>query len=232
MKPDRRRLVPRRSFFSRLGLAVTAAGAAFGSRAVGLAAQSSQPAPDPHWQPARHAQDDWFDQVAAKHRLFFDTTTADELSDAIRFAGNFYTGNKNGYALEEADLAVVICLRHQSASFAFSDAIWAKYGATLAARAKYTDPKSSQPPASNPFITPTSDSGESRGVAGLAKRGVRFAVCNLSTHAIAGLIAQKTGGKADDAYKEITAALIANGRLVPAGIVAVNRAQERGYSVA
>jgi hypothetical protein len=232
MKLDSRALVPRRSFFSRFGLAVTAAGAVFGSRAVSPAAQSSQPAPDPLWRPARHAQDDWLDHLPGKHRLFFDTTTHDELSDAIRFAGNFFTGNKNGYALAEADLAVVICLRHQSAPFAFTDAIWAKYGATLAARAKYTDPKSSQPPVSNPFAIPASDSDEPRGFASLAKRGVRFAVCNLSTHAIAGLIAQKTGGKADDAYNEITAALIPNGRLVPAGIVAVNRAQEHGYSLA
>jgi len=38
--------------------------------------------------------------------------------------------------------------------------------------------------------------------------------------------------KADDVYKEISANLMPNARLVPAGIVAVDRAQEHGYSIA
>jgi intracellular sulfur oxidation DsrE/DsrF family protein len=61
--------------------------------------------------------------------------------------------------------------------------------------------------------------------------GVQFAICNLSTYAIAGLIADATDQKTDDVYKEITANLIERARLVPAGIIAVNRAQERGYSI-
>jgi intracellular sulfur oxidation DsrE/DsrF family protein len=61
--------------------------------------------------------------------------------------------------------------------------------------------------------------------------GVQFAVCNLSTHAIAGLIAAAHGGTADEKYAELAANLIDRARLVPAGIIAVNRAQERGYSV-
>jgi intracellular sulfur oxidation DsrE/DsrF family protein len=63
------------------------------------------------------------------------------------------------------------------------------------------------------------------------KLGVQFAICDLSTHAIAGLIARASGGTAEAVYKEITANLIDRARLVPAGIVAVNRAQERGYSI-
>jgi len=45
-------------------------------------------------------------------------------------------------------------------------------------------------------------------------------------------IAESTGGKADDVYKELADHLVQNSHLVPAGIVAVNRAQERGYSLA
>ena len=64
------------------------------------------------------------------------------------------------------------------------------------------------------------------------KRGVRLAVCGLATRAAASLIAQKTGGKVDDIFKELTEHMVPNAHLVPAGIVAVNRAQERGYSFA
>jgi intracellular sulfur oxidation DsrE/DsrF family protein len=64
----------------------------------------------------------------------------------------------------------------------------------------------------------------------LAKRGVRLAVCAMATRAAAQLIAQKTGGNADAIFKELTENLVPNGHMVPAGIVAVNRAQERGYT--
>ena len=41
-----------------------------------------------------------------------------------------------------------------------------------------------------------------------------------------------TGQTQEAVIKEITDSLPMNARLVPAGIVAVNRAQEHGYSVA
>ena len=49
-------------------------------------------------------------------------------------------------------------------------------------------------------------------------------------HATSGL-KDPTGGTADAIYKELAANLIDKARLVPAGIVAVNRAQEHGYSI-
>ena len=66
----------------------------------------------------------------------------------------------------------------------------------------------------------------------LAKRGVHFAICDMASHRFAGMVARKMDGDADAIYKEMTASVAANSHFVPAGIVAVNRAQERGYSVA
>ncbi|PYS02813.1 MAG: hypothetical protein DMG12_13285 [Acidobacteria bacterium] len=40
----------------------------------------------------------------------------------------------------------------------------------------------------------------------------------------------QAGGNADAIYNELVANIVTNARMVPAGIVAVNRAQERGYS--
>ena len=219
----------RRTFLSDLGVAASAAGATF---AAGATAAHAQTATESRWQAARHPQDDWFDELPGKHRFFFDTTTPDRLEDAIQFAGNFYTANKGDYGLENAELAVIIGMRHRSAPFAFNDAIWAKYGVTLAKRAEWTDPKSTEAPKVNPF-TPVAAAApaRARGLAGAMNLGVQFAICNLSTHGIAGLIASATGGKADDIYKELAANLIGKARLVPAGIVAVNRAQEHGYSI-
>jgi intracellular sulfur oxidation DsrE/DsrF family protein len=52
----------------------------------------------------------------------------------------------------------------------------------------------------------------------------------MSTRGIATRIAKANGLEVDSVVKEITANLIGNARMVPAGILAVNRAQERGYS--
>ena len=65
----------------------------------------------------------------------------------------------------------------------------------------------------------------------LAKRGVRYAVCAMATRRTATLIVEKSGGKVDEVFKELTEHLVPNAHMVPAGIVAVNRAHERGYAV-
>ena len=234
-----REAVARRSFLSRAGGGLAAFGAALGAGAAGARVEAQAPptaqapAADGRWQPARHAQDDWYDQLPGKHRLIFDTNTPAMLEDAIQFAGNYYSANKNVYGLEGADLAVVVVMRHRSAPFAYSDAMWAKYGATLAKRAEFVDPTTKEAPKVNFFTPSVADpSARARGIANLIKLGAHFAICDLSTHAIAGLIARDSGITAEAAYKEITANLVGNGRLMPAGIVAVNRAQERGYSIA
>jgi hypothetical protein len=218
----------RRSFLSNLGAAASAAGVTL---AAGSTAEA-QTATDARWQAARHSQDDWFDQLPGKHRLFFDSTTPERLEDAIQFTGNYYGANRGVYGLENADLAVIVCMRHRSAPFGYSDAMWAKYGDTLAKRAEFVDPKTKEVPKVNPF-TPKAPAApaRARGLASLMNMGVQFAVCNLSTHAIAGLIAAAHGGTADEKYAELAANLIDRARLVPAGIIAVNRAQEHGYSV-
>lgn len=213
--------VARRSFLFRLSTAAAALG--LGSTVANAQAPASPAAaPDPHWQPARHAQDDWFDQIPGKHRFFFDSVSPNGVSEAILFASNYFAASKSGYDLDNADLAVVICLRHLSTPFAFNDAMWAKYGVAFGDRLKFTDPKTSQSPVVNVH---------SASAAELIKRGVHFAVCDMATHAFAGMAARSTSGKADDIYKEFQVNTIGNCHFVSAGIVAVNRAQERGYSL-
>jgi intracellular sulfur oxidation DsrE/DsrF family protein len=230
--------VARRSFLSRIGGGIAALSATWGGGSAVVRAEkqaaAAAPAEGGRWQPTRHAIDDWLDQLPGKHRLTFDTMTPDRLEDAIQFAGNFYSANKGAYGLDSADLAVVIVMRHRAAPFAYGDAMWAKYGGTLARRAEFTDPKTKEAPKVNYFTPVAADASAARGrtIAALIKLGVHFAICDLSTHAIAGLIARDHGITADAAYKEITSNLVGNGRLVPAGIVCVNRAQERGYAIA
>ena len=52
----------------------------------------------------------------------------------------------------------------------------------------------------------------------------------MATHRFAGIAARKSGGTADAIFEELGKNLIANAHLTPAGIVAVGRAQERGFA--
>ncbi|HKB13071.1 MAG TPA: hypothetical protein VKD69_20545 [Vicinamibacterales bacterium] len=214
----------RRSFLARLAAAVAAFGAGQSSaRAQDAAHHPPSSPPAGRWQPAREAKDDWYDQLPGRHRLVFDSVSPEGVASAAQFTGNFFTGNKNGYDLESNDAAVIIVMRHRATQFAFNDTIWSKYGAHLSESEKFVDPKTNQPPTTNVYRTNLENQ---------TKRGVQLAACDLSTHRLAGYIARKIeGGNADAVYKELTANALPNVRFVPAGIVAVNRAQEHGYAL-
>lgn len=223
-------MTDRRSFVTRLGAAFAAFGAAGAATPAPL--QAAQPVVP--WTPERHPEDDWFEQLPGKHRFFYDTATPNGAGDAITFASNYYAANRSGYQLGDQDLAVVICLRHWSTPFAWNDAIWAKYGAPISERIKFVDPKTQQPPALNVYqATGYGMQLPNRGTTldALIRRGVHFAVCDMATRAYAGIISGKVRAKLDDVYNELRANSIGNCHYVPAGIVAVNRAQERGYSL-
>lgn len=203
--------------------------------AAGESAAAAQSSGTASWQPGRHAQDDWLDQVPGRHRFVFDTTSAAGFGAALLYANNFFIANQSGYGLGNPDAAVVIVARHNSTPFAYTDAIWAKYGAAMGRGAGFEDPKTKQVAVVNvfnaagygallPSLGTTLDA--------LVKRGVHFAVCQMATRRVAGVIAGATGGTADAIYNELVANLIPNSHMVPAGIVAVNRAQERGYTFA
>jgi intracellular sulfur oxidation DsrE/DsrF family protein len=210
----------RRSFLTGVGTGMTLLGTA--AAIVVPASVEAQTAAESHFQPARHAQDDWLDQIPGQHRCVFDTTTPEGTSSAALYASNFFTANQSSYSLQNGDLAVVIVLRHNSTPFAYNDAIWAKYGAPISQQAgNFVDPRTKATPIINVYRTQ---------LEGLTRRGVVLAVCQMATRAFAGSIARAVGGNTDAVYDELAANLLASSHLVAAGIVAVNRAQERGYT--
>ena len=225
--------VPRRSFLSRLSVGLAAFGAALVPGAA-ADAQTASAEPLPRWQGTRHPQDDWLDRVPGQHRLVFDTTMPEGLGGAMFYASNFYAANQNGYGLANADAAVVIVLRHNSTPFAYNEAMWAKYGAVLAQRGNVIDPQTNQAPKVNIYnsTSPAAETLRSGGVTlnSLIKRGMHVAVCQMATRRLSGAIAAATGGTADAIYNELVANLVGNSHMAASGILALSRAQERGYS--
>jgi intracellular sulfur oxidation DsrE/DsrF family protein len=215
----------RRKFLARLG----AGAGVVGASVIASSSAEAQAAADAPWRPARHTQDDWYDKIPGVHRFLFDSSTAESMGWALQFASNYFTANQDVYGLKESDLAVIIVARHKATSFAYSDAIWAKYGKQISEQAEFLDPKTKEPPKFNVYgaMGETQQAGK---MEALIKKGVQFAVCQMSTRGIATRIAKANGVEIDSVIKEITSNLIGNAHMVPAGILAVNRAQERGYS--
>lgn len=218
-------MIQRRSFLGGLG----------GAFAVRPASASVQSAAAASWQPARHAEDDWMDRIGSKHRTVFDTTTPDGFGHALLFGSNFLDTNKNAYGLDYPDIGLIIVVRHNSTPFGYNDMMWAKYGKAFAQRTGFNDPKTKEPPSSNLFNASGYGGGLPSGgvtVDSLVKRGAHLGVCRLATRAFAGAAANATGGDANQINEELIANILPNAHMVPAGIVAVNRAQERGYTFA
>ncbi len=203
----------RRSFLT--GLKAGIAGLAVGG------AMKGQPT-GARWEPARHDKDDWLERPGAKHRLIFDTTSPEGLGEALLFAGNYIQVNNADYGLQNSDLAVVIVMRHRSTPFGYTDTMWEKYGVPMAKRSQFADPKTNQAPKLNVYDSQ---------IAGLAKLGVRIAVCSVATRRFAETIAEALGGNVDAINNDLLGNRVVSSLMVPAGIVAVNRAQERGYSL-
>jgi hypothetical protein len=200
--PNRRALVA--------GLGATLAALTTGGRSV-----RAQSAPAGNG-PARHELD----------RIFVDTASRQGGQDGVQFAGNLFNINESPYGVKPADVAVIICFRHQSTAYGYNDAMWAKYGQYFSQRLEL-----SKAVTVNPANPPPPLENGARTVATLADKGAVIAVCSQATRGMAGRIAMATGGSQEAILKELMANPVRNGRFVPAGVIAATHAQEHGYTL-
>ena len=112
----------------------------------------------------------------------------------------------------------IVCVRHAATVYGFSDAMWAKY--KLGESQKVMD--GGVPATKNQHAKAAND---------LAARGVIVAVCGLSTARIARTAASEGGLNAADVEADLRANLVTpTARVVAAGVIATNRAQEKGFA--
>ena len=220
--------VARRSFLSRIGIGAAVLGTGVAASVPAVAAQTSG------FQPRRHTVDGWMDTPQASHRIVIDSSSTDSGGSALLFAANTLIANKTGYNLDPSDIAIIVVFRHDSTAFGYSDAIWGKYGEIISDLTDFKDPKTDTAPSANLYNTDgyeslLSNSGITIDI--LAQQGVQFAICNMATQYLAEAIAEKTKGDPGAIYRELTANRIPNSHLAAAGVLAVNRAQEYGYTL-
>jgi len=212
---DTEQVAPRRAFMKSVGVgAITIAATAIGVRA-GAEPLATTDAPD----------EAWLQRLNGKHRQYFDAISAND-GWGLVFAANYLDMNMKAYNLKQSDITTVVGLRHMSVPLALNDAMWHKY--KLGDFFKITDKSTHAPAARNVFShlksgdLPMPDAG----IQELMARGVIFTVCNMALTAMSGVTASAAGLPAAGALKEWTANLIPGVVVVPAGVLAVNRAQE------
>jgi intracellular sulfur oxidation DsrE/DsrF family protein len=202
--------VVRRSFLARL--------AGVGSALAGIIALPSTSAAESTTGPT-HPADAWLDDLKGQHKMIFDCTSVENGGAGWTFARNFLTANTGPiYQLKDSDINAIVCVRHSSSVFGFNDAMWSKY--KLGESQKVSDGGS--PATKNPHANVAND---------LAKRGVIVAVCGMATTRIARTVAGDTGMSAADVEADLRANLVTStARVVAAGVIVTNRAQERGFT--
>ena len=207
-----------------MGLGVAAAGMTLGS--MSAQAQSRR------FSPARHEIDAWMGELPGSHRIFVDTATANGAAEGLIYTNNCYDQQVNAYGGSQADLAMIVCFRHFSTPFGYADALWKKYGDVFAELAGFDD-AAKRAADINLLNTPGRTELPSFGitVASLMQKGAQIAICNAATHFISMQLAQRTGRAENAIYEELVAGAIPKARFVPAGVMALTRSQEYGYSV-
>jgi intracellular sulfur oxidation DsrE/DsrF family protein len=202
--------VVRRSFLARL--------AAAGSAMAGVAALPSTSIAQSSRAPT-HPADAWLDELKGQHKMIFDCISVENASMGFAFARNFLTANTGPiYQLKDTDVNAIVCVRHSASVFGFNDAVWAKY--KLGESQMVNDGGS--PASKNPHAAVANE---------LAKRGVIVAVCGMATTRIARTVAGDAGMSAADVEADLKANLVTpTARVVAAGVIVTNRAQERGFS--
>jgi intracellular sulfur oxidation DsrE/DsrF family protein len=202
--------VVRRSFLARI--------AAVGTALAGVVALPSTSAAQSFSGPT-HPADAWLDALKGQHKNIFDCTSVENGPSGWTFARNFLTANTGAvYQLTDADVNAIVCVRHSASVFGFNDAVWAKY--KLGESQKVNE--GGAPASKNPHASTAVD---------LAKRGVIVAVCGMALSRIARTVASDAGMSVADVEADLRSNLVTpTARVVAAGVIVTNRAQEKGFT--
>jgi len=171
--------------------------------------------------------DEWFKKVKGKHKIVYDATEPNNGFPVI-WAWVFYKTN-NATGTMDNDMTAVVVLRHGAIPLAMEDKLWDKY--KFGEKFKVNDSTTSAPAVRNPYYTPDDQMWTTLGIDGikaLMARGVMFCVCDMALTVNAMFTAKATNGNADEIKKEWVAGLLPGVQVVPSGVWAVGRAQEKG----
>jgi len=192
-------------------------------------AQSTTQAPLPAPPPATKEgpwDSSWLDQLTAKHKQVFDVSAYAD-GGGLFYAKNYFNAHRDAFGTTYPDVQAVLGIHGDAYPIVFGDAIWAKYD--LGRRVKAKDPRTGKSALRNVLWQPRE--GEEMyeySVNALQPRGAKFILCNNVLRFVTRTLAGETGATYEATRAGLIAGLLPNVTVVPAMVVALGLAQERG----
>ena len=209
----------RRGFLGRL--AATAAAGVAGLTPLRLEAQPSRH--EPILGAADPSFETWLNRITGKHKMIFDAPEVNGGMPVI-WPRVWLNGNNENYATKDADNSAVVVLRHSAIPIAMQDALWVKYklGETFSIK------EGEAPATRNIFAEVMPLPLPGTGLKALLAAGVQVGCCNVALTVYSAMVAQKIGMDPAAVKADWVAALLPGVQVVPSGVLAVARSQEKG----
>ena len=168
----------------------------------------------------------WLGKIKGKHRQLFDATAVNNGMPLV--FGRVFQMSNEMVGVPASEVSTVVVLRHDAIPIAMESGLWEKY--KFGEVFKVADEKTKTPLVANPFWHPKEGTLPVPGMAldELLKSGVLIGVCNMALTVFSGMVAGKMKMDAAEVKKEWVAGIFPGIQIVPAGVLAVNRAQEHG----
>ncbi len=138
-------------------------------------------------------------------------------------ATNFLDVYGSAYGAPRDHVSAVIGVHGPALSIALNDDAWDRY--ELGKRVNVSDPDTKEPAKRNVFAV-----GGPYSIDTAIARGIVLIVCNVALTLTAGSIARARSLVAADVYSDLKSSLIPGAILVPGLVVAISRAQEKGFT--
>jgi intracellular sulfur oxidation DsrE/DsrF family protein len=173
--------------------------------------------------------DEWLKPMKGKHRQIFDSPGHNG-GKALHQSKNFLDAYSKYYNTKDDDVNVAIIFTGKGAAVVFNDAMWAQY--KLGELFVLTDSGTKAPSVRNVFTHPQAGDpvDNKTSVDALQKRGVALLLCNNTFTSLVDTLAKQSNQDAAAVRTELLANRLPAVTIVPAAVVAVNRAQESGFT--
>jgi len=222
---DFTRTTGRRGFLGSIATGAATIGLANLATPLGLHAEetpSSTNAEDP---------EEMFKKIKGKHRVVFDVPEPNGLFPFAWPRIFLLTNAKTGTL--EKDQSVVVVLRHDGIAYAMDHPLWGKY--KFGEVFKIEDPATKAPSVRNPFWKPKPGDFKVPGIGEVAiginelqDSGVMFCACDMALTVYSAAVAQGMNMDPAAVKKDWVSGLLPNIQVVPSGVWALGRAQEKG----
>lgn len=165
----------------------------------------------------------WLNRITGTHKIAFDAPEPNSGMPVV-WPRIWLNGLNDTYGTTDAQNSAVVVLRHGAIGLALQDAAWAKYHL-----GEVFDIKDGDAPATrNPFAKALPLPLPGTGVEALLGTGVLIGVCDVALTVNSAAVAKKMNLDPAAVKADWVAAVIPGVQIVPSGVLAVSRAQDKG----